>query len=650
MRFGWAPLAALLALLPVQGRAADPGPPDEAGQALTVDSQIPVIPWTLAHEILPWLRIRVTRFEAWLPDGAGMLVSTRLANTTQIYRLASAGAGLKAVTQGSEPSADARVRPDGTGFIYRRDTGGDEVYQLSWVDLQDDRSMPLAADGRRHGAVHWSHNGQHYAYARSEPGAADTGIVLVDADSGATRLLLAEPGSWTPLAFSPDDRTLLGLRYRSTLDSELWLIDLETGKRRQFDAGPGPVAYGDAAFSPDGRGLWYVSDRGSEMKRLHYADLDGGNARCLSDGIDWDVEALAVSDDGSQLAYSLNVDGVSVLQVVDTASGATLRFPRLPPGVISSLAYEPETHRLALTVEGPRTPVDVVAITPGSGQPIEHWSWTGVEPLSLSDFGRPETIRYASFDGRQIPALVYRPEGPGPHPVLIDLHGGPAAQSRPGFDPLREYYRQKLGIAVIEPNVRGSSGYGKTWLALDDGRRREDAVRDVGALLDWVSTQPDLDSDRIAVLGGSYGGYLALASLVHYGDRLRGGVDIVGISRFASFLAGTSPWRADQRRAEYGDERDPDMRAFLESISPANHASRINRPVFVAQGLNDPRVPKSESLHLLTSIRAEGGEVWAVLAEDEGHSFRKQRTADDLQQALALWLDRFLVGDSTEAK
>jgi dipeptidyl aminopeptidase/acylaminoacyl peptidase len=249
---------------------------------------------------------------------------------------------------------------------------------------------------------------------------------------------------------------------------------------------------------------------------------------------------------------------------------------------------------------------------------------------------------------RQIPLLITRPDAkrhPGKRPVLIRIHGGPESQAKPGFLGSRAYLVNDLGIAYLQPNVRGSTGYGRDYRNLDNGVLREDSVKDIGALLDWIAEQPDLDADRVAVYGGSYGGYMVAASLVHYSDRLRCGIDYVGISSFVTFLENTKPYRQDVRRVEYGDERDPEMRAFLEGISPLNHTAAMGVPLFVAQGANDPRVPASESRQLVDQVREGGQTVWYMLATDEGHGFRKKPNRDAMTNVMVMFLQQFLLAE-----
>jgi dipeptidyl aminopeptidase/acylaminoacyl peptidase len=255
----------------------------------------------------------------------------------------------------------------------------------------------------------------------------------------------------------------------------------------------------------------------------------------------------------------------------------------------------------------------------------------------------PRLIQFPTFDrvdgrARQVAAYVYEPSNPGPHPVLIILHGGPESQFRPGYDAWLQYVVNELGFAVVAPNVRGSSGYGKNYLALDNGVLREDAVKDVGALLVWLSLQNAYDAKRVVVSGGSYGGYLALATLVDFSERLRGAVDVAGITDFVSFLTNTAPYRQNQRRAEYGDERDPDMRSYLRRISPLTNAERMSKPLLIVQGKNDPRVPSSEADQLVNRLRSKGGNVWYLQASDEGHGFRKKQNRDAYYSTFAQFL------------
>jgi dipeptidyl aminopeptidase/acylaminoacyl peptidase len=301
-----------------------------------------------------------------------------------------------------------------------------------------------------------------------------------------------------------------------------------------------------------------------------------------------------------------------------------------------------------MVINTPETPTDVFTL---DFQNMERtrWTYSEVGGLDTSTFPKPELITYETFDevngiSRMIPAFVYKPtRAEGPFPVVIEIHGGPEGQHVPIFSSATAYLTNELSIAVIAPNVRGSSGYGKSYLKLDNGFNREKSVKDIGKLIEWIETQPQFDSERIAVMGGSYGGYMVLASMIHFDDKLRCGIDMVGISNFVTFLQNTEAYRRDQRRVEYGDERDPEMRKYLDSISPSNHADKINSPLFVIQGANDPRVPASESEQMVRSIRKNQGKVWYMLAMDEGHGYSKKENIDIMSEAIVFFLQQYLI-------
>jgi dipeptidyl aminopeptidase/acylaminoacyl peptidase len=396
-------------------------------------------------------------------------------------------------------------------------------------------------------------------------------------------------------------------------------------------------------FSRDGKGVYFTSDLGSEFRTLRYADLATGKVTPLTDHVNWDVDDFDLSLDGRYLAYVVNEDGASRLGVMDLLQQADLIPPELPFGVIGSIGFDPAGKRLAFGMQTPSRPSDVFVWTLADGK-LERWTESELGPLDAKSLLAPTLVRFPTFDtaaaSREIPAWLYKPAGQGPYPVLINIHGGPEAQAQPIFSIATQQWAVELGYAVLTPNVRGSSGYGKTYLALDNGMKREDSVRDIGALLDWIKTQPDLDASRVVLIGGSYGGYMVLASMTHYNDRLRGAIDVVGISNFVTFLESTAEYRRDLRRPEYGDERDPKMREFLQRISPLTNAGKISKPMLVVQGQNDPRVPVTESEQMVAKIRANGGDVWYLLGLNEGHGFAKRDNVDYYQWAVALFLEK----------
>jgi dipeptidyl aminopeptidase/acylaminoacyl peptidase len=405
------------------------------------------------------------------------------------------------------------------------------------------------------------------------------------------------------------------------------------------------VAYGQAQFSKDGKALFVTTDKGSEFNQLSRFDLNTRAHISLTAHIPWDVDDFDLSPDGRTIAFVTNEDGVSVLHLLATRTGRETSAPKLPVGVISSIRWHENGRDLAVNMTSARSPMDTYSVDVKSGK-LERWTDSETGGLNPERFSGPELIKIKSFDGLQISGFLYRPDGgkfPGKRPVLVVILGGPESQSRPAFQARLNYYLNELGVALFYSNVRGSSGRGKTFLTLDNGFKREDSVRDIGAFIDWIRGQSQLDGDRIAVYGGSYGGYMVLASMAHYSDKLRAGIDVVGISNFLTFLKNTQDYRRDLRRVEYGDERDEKMREFLEKISPVNHVEKMKKPLFVVQGKNDPRVPVTESEQMVKAIRERGGAVWYLMAKDEGHGFAKKKNADIEFMAEVLFLKEHLL-------
>jgi dipeptidyl aminopeptidase/acylaminoacyl peptidase len=626
-----------------------------------VTENVPGIPADLIERLNRYQNTRGAGVSGWTKDGC-LLVGTRFAETNQVHRVCQPMGMREQLTFYPEPVAGVVASPPGAareGFVFAKDTGGDEFSQLYWFDAQT-RESTLLTDGQRsqNGGTVLDRDGALMAFSSTARNGTDRDVWVRDTRTGQNRLLLSEGGSWTPLDFSPDGSKLLVMRYVSISESYPGEVDVATGALRMFPIDGGTAAFGGFAYAPDGNGVYYISDepvdgQPSEFRSLRFHDPRRGAPQILTAHIPWDVEGFTIARDGKHLAYMTNEDGIGKVHVLSLPGHRPVRLPELPVGLVGGGDFSHDGKRLALTLNTATSPSDVYVIDL-SGRSLERWTRSEVGGLDTANFVAPTLVRYPTFDEvdgvpRTIPAFYYRPaNAPAGRklPVVINIHGGPEAQSRPSFNPSTQFLVNELGVAMLVPNVRGSSGYGKTYLSLDNAQLREDSVKDIGALLDWIATQPELDAERIGVVGGSYGGYMVLASLMHYSDRIRAGINVVGISDFITFLTNTESYRRDLRRAEYGDERDPEMRKVFEEISPLRNAHRINAPLFVAHGRNDPRVPYTEAEQIVTAVRANNQPVWFLMFDDEGHGFRKKSNSDYFGAASVLFWQQHLLDGS----
>lgn len=648
-------LLALSCTLPALAQTA---PVERLHVGNRVSENVPEIPAELLERLNRYQNTRGAGVSGWTPDGC-LLIGTRFAETSQVHRVCQPLGMREQLTFHPEPVAGVVPSPPGAwreGFVFAKDKGGDEFSQLYWFDAQT-RSTTLLTDGKRsqNGGTVLNRDGSLMAYSSTARNGTDRDVWLRDTRAGTSRLLLSAGGSWTPLDFSPDGKSLLVSRYVSAAESHPGVVDVATGKLRLFPVEGGKAAFGRFAYAPDGKGVYFVSDepvdgRPAEFRSLRFHDLASGRLEVLSRHIPWDVEDFTLAHDGRHLAYLSNEDGIGKVHVLTLPDHAPVALPELPIGVIGGGHFSPDGKRLAIALNTATSPSDAYVIDLAGGT-LERWTRSEVGGLDTAMFVAPTLIRYPTFDEadgrpRTIPAFYYRPAkaaAGGKHPVVISIHGGPEGQSLPSFNASTQFLLNELGVAVLLPNVRGSSGYGRTWLSLDNAEKREDPVKDIGALLDWIARQPELDASRVGVVGGSYGGYMVLASLMHYSDRIRAGIDVVGISDFSTFLTNTESYRRDLRRAEYGDERDPAMKAVFDRISPLRNASRIRAPLFVAQGRNDPRVPYTEAEQIAAAVRGNGQPVWFLMFDDEGHGFRKKANSDYFGAASVLFWQRHLL-------
>jgi dipeptidyl aminopeptidase/acylaminoacyl peptidase len=597
-------------------------------EALVADG-VPPVPAELAQRTRPYLEFRTASFQGWHPVDRSMLILTRFGNTNQVHRVARPGADRTQLSFEADRIGSAQHSPGrGDVTLLVKDVGGDEFFQFH--ALAEGR-LRLLTDGRsRNQFGAWSHDGELIGYSSTRRNGTDTDLYVMNPRDPKTDRQVAERsgGGWSFQDFSRDKSQGLVLEYVSVTKSNLWLVDLASGALRPIGDHRRAIAYGAARFAPDGT-LWVTSDEGSDFQRLGTVDLRSGRFTPRAPETRWDVEQFAIAPDGSFIAYDVNEAGRSVLRILDTATGS-VRTPTLPMGTIGGIEVAP-WGEIGFTFTSARSPADAYSVDPKT-LAVTRWTTSETGGLDAGVNAEPELVTVTSFDRLPLSGFLYRPDPqrfPGPRPLLISIHGGPESQSRPGFLGRSNYLLNELGIAIFLPNVRGSTGYGKRFVSLDNGPyRREDSVRDIGAFLDALAADPRLDAARFAVTGGSYGGYMCYASVIRYGDRLRGANCVVAISSFVTFLENTQSYRRDLRRVEYGDERDPKQRRKLQEISPLTRSSEIRLPLLVVTGANDPRVPASEAEQIVRAVRGHGRQAWHLLAMDEGHGYAKKDNQD----------------------
>lgn len=616
------------------------------GENLVVDG-VPGIPAALAEKIGRYTENRDAFQTDWHPTRREMLIGTRFGNTYQAHIVKMPGGARQQLTFFHEPVYGGWFYPkDGSYVVYMKDVGGGEWYQFLRYDLATGESTLLTDGKSRNTSPRWSSGGDQIAYVSTRRNNQDTDLWVMNPSEPKTDRLLTQlsGGGWEPQDWSPDDKKILLMEGISVNETYLWLVDTTTGQKVELTPRKTEVqvAYASARFSKDGKGVYVTTDKDSEFQRLGYIDLATKKMEIVTPDLSWDVDEFQQSWDGKWVAYLSNEDGISKLHLLDAVSRKERPVPKLPVGVIGGLVWHRNNRDVGFGMTTAKDTGDCYSLDVNTGK-VERWT-TSETAVNFSGLRDAELVRWKTFDGKTISGFLYRPPAKftGKRPVLIEIHGGPEGQSRPWFLGSDNYYLNELGIAILLPNVRGSTGYGKAFTKLDNGFLREGSYKDINSLIDWITTQPNLDADRIAVTGGSYGGHMTLAVSTFYSDRIRCSIDIVGPSNLVTFLENTEAYRRDLRRVEYGDERDPKMREFLERIAPMNNIEKIKKPMMVVAGNNDPRVPVSESNQIVTGLKKQGTRVWYVMAKDEGHGFQKKANQDFQFYATVEFLQEYL--------
>ena len=610
---------------------------------------IPKIPAALAETVDRYTNFRGATLKSWDPVKREMLIGTRFADTVQVHVVRMPGGARTQLTFYPDRIVSALYPPlRDDYFVFSKDVGGGEFFQFYRYDIATG-DITLLTDGKsRNTDPVWSYAGDKIVYGSTRRTGNDVDLWEIDPRNPKSDHLVAQlqGGGWEALDWSPDGGRILVKEGISANEEYLWIMDANSGEKTLLTPKGSEVkiAYNRGCFSKDGKGIYVTTDKDSEFQRLAYFDLASKQTTYLTSHIPWDVDEFDLSYDGKAIAFVTNEDGFGVLHVLDTKTGKEKPVPTLPKGVISGVLWHQNNRDVGFDLASARSSSDVYSLDVPSGK-VERWTFSEAGGLNLGSFPQPDLIHWKSWDGRNISGFLYRPPAKftGKRPVIVYIHGGPEGQFRPEFPGRWDFYMNELGIAMIAPNVRGSTGYGKTFLALDNGFLREGSYQDINTLLDWIKTRPDLDSSKVLITGGSYGGFMTLAVATSYNDRICCSVDVVGPSNLVTFLEHTSGYRKDLRRVEYGDERDPKMREFLERIAPANKAKNITKPLFVIAGENDPRVPVSESQQMVAMVRQNGTPVWWLMAKDEGHGFAKKKNQDYQFYATVMFVKEYLL-------
>ena len=605
---------------------------------------IPAIPAKLAEQAKPYLQVRAVRFQDWHPVKKHMLLTQRPkgGQVSQLHVVEKAGGALRQLTRGKEPVRSARYQPvDGRSLIFNRDEGGSERYQVFHLDLATGKTTRLTDGKNRHTGAHWLPDGKRVVYFSPKRNGRDNDLYVVDpAKPGSEKLLSKLPGGgWWLEDWSADGELMILLEYISITNTRLHILDANTGERSLFTPKLSEeVSYRNARFDSQRRAIYYTCDEDSNFQYMVRLDFKTGERKRYLGEVKWDVEAFELSPNGQTLAVIHNEGGASRLRFVDVAGeklpAQQALHTAFPSGVVRNIEWHREGAEFVYDFEWALSPGEIRTIKIGE-KGKTSWAVSDTGQLNLNQISIPFRREITSVDGVKFDTWVYspgrmvngkfilQPQVRGV-PVVILFHGGPESQFRPRFMGRYNYLMSEERIALLCPNVRGSRGYGKRHLKADNGMDRASVMLDVQRLRNAISADSYFDANRIAVMGGSYGGFMTLHSMVVLNNFVKCGVDVVGISNFVTFLKNTSDYRRDLRRVEYGDERDPKMRKFLQELSPLTHVNEITRPLLIVQGANDPRVPASESEQMEKALRKNGIETWYLLAKDEGHGFRKQ--------------------------
>ena len=578
-----------------------------------------------------------------------IIINTRFGSTPQLHRVSKSMGARTQITFFDEPVSAASFEPLKEEYlVYSKDIGGNEFGQLFKLDLKTLQSTLLTDGGKsQNGGITWRKDGKGFYYASTKRNGGDRDIYYMDPNNPKSEKLILQVkgGGWGIQDISPDNKKLVLGEYISINESYIWLLDIETGKLTEVtDRNSKGISQSEATFSNLSNEIWLVTDKDNEFQRLAAMNLNTKKTTYYTSDIPWNVESFNLSEDKKSIVFITNEGGLNKMYLMNTGTKAYKEIKNLPIGLISGARFTKDNQTIFFNQSTAQSASDVYQLNIKTAK-IERWTESELGEMQPSDMSVPKFIEWKSFDDLKISGFYYpaSPKFKGKRPVIIMIHGGPEGQSMASFLDSNNFYTSEMGVSLVYPNVRGSSGFGKTYLEKDNGFLREDSVKDIGALLDWIAKQPELDKDKIMIMGRSYGGYMTLATAFHYADRIKCSVDIVGISNFNTFLKNTEEYRRDLRRAEYGDERDSKMAAFFDKTAPLNNTDKIKKPMFIIQGTNDPRVPVTEAMQMRDKLKAQGNTVWYLEAKDEGHAFKKKANIDYVRLAIIRFMQEYLV-------
>ena len=614
-----------------------------------ITENIAEIPKELSNEVKKYSESRSASLGDIHPLTNEIIINTRFGSTPQLHRVSKSMGARTQITFFDEPVSATSYEPlKGDYLVYSKDIGGNEFGQLFKLDLKTLQSTLLTDGGKsQNGGITWRKDGKGFYYASTKRNGGDRDIYYMDPNNPKSEKLILQVkgGGWGIQDVSPDNKKLVLGEYISINESYIWLLDIETGKLTEVtDRNSKGISQSEATFSNLSNEIWLVTDKDNEFQRLAAMNLNTKKTTYYTSDIPWNVESFNLSEDKKSIVFITNEGGLNKMYLMNTGTKAYKEIKNLPIGLISGARFTKDNQTIFFNQSTAQSASDVYQLNIKTAK-IERWTESELGEMQPSDMSVPKFIEWKSFDDLKISGFYYpaSPKFKGKRPVIIMIHGGPEGQSMASFLDSNNFYTSEMGVSLVYPNVRGSSGFGKTYLEKDNGFLREDSVKDIGALLDWIAKQPELDKDKIMIMGRSYGGYMTLATAFHYADRIKCSVDIVGISNFNTFLKNTEEYRRDLRRAEYGDERDSKMAAFFDKTAPLNNTDKIKKPMFIIQGTNDPRVPVTEAMQMRDKLKAQGNTVWYLEAKDEGHAFKKKANIDYVRLAIIRFMQEYLV-------